>query len=189
MATLFDAITISQQLGFYSTILPFLLVAAFTYGLLARFKPFGESKSVNSIVSIVIGLIFISTIKASVFLQNLLPFISAMILILFFVIMIFMFMGVKGETISEAMQQPEGYWIIIIMLLIFVFIAITNTFPEFQYAVYPELAPENFTQTPQEKAMSQSFGILFHPTVLGTMILFFVLGIGAWVMLREPSGK
>src|SRR3989344_426282 len=114
MATLFDAITLGQELGFYSTVLPFLLIAAFTYALLAKFKTLGESKSINIIISVVLGLIFISFTKTSAFLQNLLPFISAMILILFFVILIFMFMGVKGETISEAMQDPAGYWTILI---------------------------------------------------------------------------
>lgn len=187
MATLFDVVTIGQQLGFYSTVLPFLLIFAFTYGLLSRFKPFGDSKTVNGIISIVLGLIFISFTKTSAFLQNLLPFISAMLLILFFVVMIFMFMGVKGETIAEAMTDPSGYWTLIILVMLFVIIAITNVFPEFQYVARPELAPANFTQTPEEKVMAASLAVLFHPTIMATVLLFFVLAVGTYVVMREKK--
>ena len=185
MATLFDAVTIVQELGFYSTVLPFLLVFALTYGILSNFKPFGDNKAVNMIIPIVLGLVFISFTKTSAFLQNLLPFIVAMFLILFFVIMIFMFMGVKSETIGEAMQDPAGYWIIIIMFLLFVIIAVTNVFPEFQYAARPELAPAGYAPTQEQKLLSENMAVLFHPKVLATMILFFALAIGTYVVMRE----
>ena len=58
MATLLDAVHVLQVWGFYTVVLPFFLVTAIIYGVLAKFKPFGERQGVNIIISIVVGLIF-----------------------------------------------------------------------------------------------------------------------------------
>ncbi len=187
MANLFDAVQLTQNLGFFTTVFPFLLIFAFTYGLLAKFEPFGKNQPVNIIISLVLAFTFISFSKASLFLQNILPFISTMLLMLFFIVMIFMFMGVEKNTISEAMQDPAGYWMILILILLFVGITVTVVFPEFQYAARPELAPSTYVQTPQEKSFAESMAVIFHPTVLATMILFFVLAVGTYIVLREKT--
>lgn len=185
MANLIDAVNITQNLGFYATVFPFLLIFAVTYGLLSKFKPFGEAKSVNLIISMVLAFIFISFTKASLLLQNLMPFISTFLLILFFLILIFMFLGVKESAIAEFVQQPEGFWAVIGVVLLSFVIAVVVVFPEFQYVASPELAPANFTQTPEQKSMAQGLAILFHPTILGMLIFFFILAMGAYVIVRE----
>ena len=185
MANLIDAVNITQNLGFYATVFPFLLIFAVTYGLLSKFKPFGESKGVNVVISMVMAFIFISFTKASLLLQNLMPFISTFLLILFFLILIFMFLGVKESAIAEFVQQPEGFWAVIGVVLLSFIIAIAVVFPEFQYASSPELAPANYTQTAQEKSLAQNIAIILHPTILGMLIFFFILAIGAYVIVRE----
>ena len=96
-----------------------------------------------------------------------------------------MFLGVKESAIAEFVQQPEGFWAVIGVVLLSFIIAIAVVFPEFQYTSSPELAPANFTQTAQEKSLAQNIAILFHPTILGMLIFFFILAIGAYVVVRE----
>ncbi len=43
------------QSGVFSYVLPFLLIFAFVYGLLAKIKVFGENKGVNAIIALAIG--------------------------------------------------------------------------------------------------------------------------------------
>src|SRR3989338_8551630 len=131
MATLFDAITVLKDVGFYSTVFPFILIAALLYGLFARYKPFGDNKTINSIISVVLGLFFISIFRASAFLANLVPLLTAFLLILIFLMLIFIFMGVKEDTIRDViLKEPAGYGTLIIIFVLIFFIVFGQTFPE-----------------------------------------------------------
>ncbi|MAG79027.1 hypothetical protein CMI40_01480 [Candidatus Pacearchaeota archaeon] len=45
-----------EQMGFFSYLLPFLLIFALVFGILTQIKLFQESKSINGILSLVVGL-------------------------------------------------------------------------------------------------------------------------------------
>ena len=108
MATLVDALGILKGFGIYDTILPFLLVAAGTYAVLVQYKPFGESKGVNAIVATVIGLVFISFAKAVAFINLLIPLMTIFLIMVVLALLIFTFVGVKSETISQIVTtQPQ----------------------------------------------------------------------------------
>ncbi len=51
-----DALSQLEQLGFFSYILPFLLIFAMVFGILAQTKIFQENKSVNPIIAFVVAL-------------------------------------------------------------------------------------------------------------------------------------
>ncbi len=189
MAALIDAVQVLSKLGFYQTIFPWLLVTALMYGMFTRFKPFGDkSGTVNIIISSVIGLIFISFVKASLFLQNVLPFITAFIIMLLFLVMIFLFVGVKEETIGEAFQQPSLYYPLIIIFLVFTFIVIPQIFPELAIGANPELASQlNYTanQKPEDVIFQQSLGIIFSPKVVGLSIMMLIFVFATYFITRE----
>ncbi|MBI4095744.1 MAG: hypothetical protein HY438_02695 [DPANN group archaeon] len=189
MAALIDAVGILSKMGFYQTIFPWLLVTAMMYGLLTKYKMFGEkSGTINIIISSIVGLVFISFVKASLFLQNVLPFVTAFIIMLFFLMMIFLFVGVKEETIGEAFKQPSLYWPLVLIFLVFTFIVIPQIFPELAIGANPELASQlNYTanQQPQDILFQQSLGIIFSPKVVGLSIMILIFAIGTYFITRE----
>lgn len=199
MATLLDAIGFLQQFGFYSTILPFLLVAAGMYALLTKLKPFGDLKGVNAIISIVIGFIFVSMVRAVTFLNKFIPLFTTFLLLLVLAYMVFIFVGVKSETITELFtKNPAFAGIFILIILILVIVVLSQVFPEATFIVqYPEVAEElNLTlyganATPQEKAalygMAQVFRIVTSPQIMALIILFVVFGLAAYFITREKK--
>jgi len=46
-----------EQAGVFSYVLPFLLIFAMVFGILTKVKLFGEARSVNAILALVVGLL------------------------------------------------------------------------------------------------------------------------------------
>lgn len=184
MATLVDVINLFKALGLYETVFPGILVFALVYGLLFKFQPFGESKLINSVVALVVALIFVSFINAVAFITFLIPLITAMFVVLLLVLLIFMFMGVPGETVKEAMLTPQAYAFIIILVVIFVFLALAAAFPELtvEEAVAEEAAPSAV-------AFAKFSQLFFHPVVLGLIVLLAVFAVASYFITREEVKK
>jgi hypothetical protein len=54
--TIGDMLRVWEQAGFFSYLLPFLLIFALVYGILARMDLFKGNKGVNGIIALVVGL-------------------------------------------------------------------------------------------------------------------------------------
>ncbi len=52
-----DMLSLWQQYGFFSYLLPFLLIFALVFGILNQIHLFKESKSINGIIALVVGLL------------------------------------------------------------------------------------------------------------------------------------
>ncbi len=50
-----------NQMGFFSYVLPFLLIFAIVFGVLSKVKSFQDNKGVNAIIAVVVGLIAVNT--------------------------------------------------------------------------------------------------------------------------------
>ncbi|MFH0868653.1 MAG: hypothetical protein V1839_00325 [archaeon] len=199
MATLFDAVVILKNLGFYETVFPFILILAVVYGMLAKLHPFGENKTVNATVSTIIALFFISIFRMSAFIKNFIPLITGFLLILVFFVLIFMFMGVKEETITKVLTtESTAYGALIIIFVLIVFVVLSQVFPEqailtqlpgMGHALNVTIYPEN--ATPSEKAASimgaQSSAIIFSPQILAMIIMMLVFAIAAYYIVRVPK--
>ncbi len=202
MASLIDAIFVVKGLGFYETVFPFLLVAAVVYGVLMKYQVFGDKQIVNVLVSMVAGFMFIAFVKTSQFLSFILPMLTIFLIIFLFLLMTFLFIGLKTEDIAKAMtKETSGYLIIVFIVVILAVISIQQVFPEFAYGAFPEAAPENATMATglegrpgapgagqtaaSQLAFQQTIGVLFHPTIVALVVLFLILAIAVYVMTRE----
>ena len=176
MASLLDAVGLMEQLGFYTVVFPFLLVFGIVYGILAQTKVFGDSKSVNGIVAAVIGLITISVMRLTIFITAFLQITVAFLLIIFLIMLIFIFMGVKAETLAGAMIHPVGYSTMIILFFIFFFIAMSVAFPELSKVAAGEEVEEG-----EEAAfgIATASKIIGNPTVLGLIVMFIIFTAAA----------
>ncbi len=52
-----DLLSAWQQAGFFSYLLPFLLIFALVFGILTQIQLFKENKAINAIIALVVGLI------------------------------------------------------------------------------------------------------------------------------------
>jgi hypothetical protein len=199
MATLLDAIGILQKAGVYATIIPFLLITAAVYALLVKFKPFGEHKWVNGIIAFVVGLIFISMARAVEFINKFIPLFTIFLLLLVLAFLIFTFIGIKAETMSELFtKNPAATGIFVLIILILVLVVISQVFPEPTMLIqYPEEAEQlnlslvgpNATAREQAAAfgMLQVLRIVTSPQILSLIILFATFGLATYFITREPK--
>jgi hypothetical protein len=115
--------TILSHPIFIETILPFLLVFTIVFAVLQKSKIFGEGKKqIDSIVSLVIGLVLISFAQATGIIIQLIPFLAvSLVVILVFMLLLGSFTK-EGELAKEL--HPGIKWVLIIGSLIAVIIAV-----------------------------------------------------------------
>ncbi len=104
----------------------FALIIFVVYAILAKTKILGDSKAINSIIAIIIALIFITFSSVRTYLLNVTPWFAVLITILFFFFMIIAFMLKTGEW--KKFTKPTAIVFIIILGLILI-AAIFYTFP------------------------------------------------------------
>jgi len=180
MASLVDVIGLFKTMGLYDTVFPGILIFALVYGMLFKYKPFGDNKMINGVVALVIALIFISFLKAVTFITVLIPIVTALFVILLLVLLIFTFMGVPSETIGEAMKSSTGHGVMIILLVIFVFIALS--------AAFPELQNEDGTGEQGEDGFRAYVQVIFNPVMLGVIVLLVIMAVASYYITREKGG-
>jgi len=62
-----------EQVGFFSFVLPFLLIFALVYGILTKTKIFKDSKGVNGIIALTVGLLSLQFDFVPVFFSEIFP--------------------------------------------------------------------------------------------------------------------
>lgn len=83
--------------GLFEYVLPFLLVFAIIFAILEKTKIFGERNSVNIIVSIIMGLLFVTQTSLVSTLNSFLPKISLFIIVAVMVLILFGLFGASTE--------------------------------------------------------------------------------------------
>ena len=90
-----------QGSGIYEYVLPFLLIFAVTFAILEKVKILGNNKkSINAIVAIIIGLIFVTQFSLVYTLNTFLPKISLFIIIAVMVLILF---GILGAPVHDGL--------------------------------------------------------------------------------------
>ena len=81
-----------EEIGFFSYLLPFLLIFALVFGILTKVKLFKENKAVNAIIALVVALIAIQLETVPTFFSAIFPRVGialAIILALFILVGLF----------------------------------------------------------------------------------------------------
>ena len=200
MATLVDALGILKTMGFYETVFPFILILALIFGVLEKLKPFGEHKYVNATIAAIVSLFFISMVRASKFLSAFIPMVTAMLVVMVFLVLIFMFMNVDSKTITDVLtKESQAYGTLIIVFILLVVLAFTQVFPEQAFVTqFPGLAedmnvtlyPEDATPSEQAAAIlsAQAGAIIFSPKILAMIIMMIVFAVATYYIVREKKG-
>ena len=112
-------------LGEGMPIFGFVLVFVLIYAVLAKSKILGESKSINVIISLILGIIFISFSSVRTFVTNITPWFATVLTISFFFFMIVAFL-IKEKW--EAFTKPLTI-IFLISFAVIIVVALFYTFP------------------------------------------------------------
>lgn len=125
-------------LSFFMPIFSFFLVFIIVYSILFATKIIGESKWLILFVSFIIAVIFISFSPASLFVQEVVPWVAILLVIVFLVLLVLMFQGSKGVIGNKTFAGI----LIALLIIIFILVAIKVFNPIFK-PVLPGTPVEN----------------------------------------------
>lgn len=109
-----------EQAGFFSYILPFLLIFALVFGILTKVKLFPDNKPINAVIAIAIGLLSLQFNFVPLFFSEIFPRLGvglAVILALFILVGLFL-----------PQDYTKGNWFLLIVGIIVFVVVITKTF-------------------------------------------------------------
>jgi len=111
-----------EQAGFFTYILPFLLIFAIVFGILTRTKIFGaESKGINAVISIAIGLLALQFDFVPIFFAEIFPRLGiGLSVILALLILIGMFLPEENNKYAN--------WLLLIVAVIVFLVVIGKSF-------------------------------------------------------------
>jgi hypothetical protein len=106
-----------QQAGFFSIILPFLLVFALTFGILTRVKIFKENKAVNAIIAAVVALMSLQVPMVPQFFAQLFPRFGIALAIILVIMIIAGFFTDPDNAVINYILLGISVIIVIVVLL------------------------------------------------------------------------
>ncbi|MDP3917519.1 MAG: hypothetical protein Q8Q42_04525 [Nanoarchaeota archaeon] len=168
MATILDASGFGSLLGVVFT---FILVFAATFAVMKKVKFFGKDNSgLDAIMAFVVAFFTIMIPEAQVVISSFLPWIAVFFMVMIAVIMFFMFVGVKDETITEnVLHQPFFITIVVAAIVIIFLVSMTKAFGSFLTIG----AGFGFWETTKRFLFSRRFlGLIFMLFVAAYTILF-----------------
>ena len=108
-----------EQIGFFSYLLPFLLIFALVFGILVKVKLFKENKAVNAIIALVVGLMAVQFDLVSNFFSNVFPIMGVALTI---ILILFILMGLFLDP-----EHPAMNWILFgVGAIIFIIVLIQS---------------------------------------------------------------
>jgi hypothetical protein len=198
MASLFDALQLLENIGITQIIIPFLLITTIIYAFLVKTKIFGESPTINLVISASIGIIFISFRQTVEFLLGIVPMFLGLFIVILLMYMLFTFMGVTPETIGEAFTSNSVLVFIIIIMLVFVTLMLQNVVPGLspygdvvgEEAVVTSLDTGETTSVATQRTIAgEATRTFFAPAVLGVVALLMVAAGTMYFITFQREGK
>lgn len=124
-----EILTQLNNIGFYSYIIPFLLIFAIVYAILEKSKILGENNAIKVIISISIGLLALQFNTVSYFFSNIFPKFGVGLAI-FLVIIIFLGFFYYKENDTTDWIKKVGWigWVIAISIVLWALTSWGNWF-------------------------------------------------------------
>lgn len=111
-----DFLNEMQNAGFFSYVLPFLLIFALVFGILTQIKIFKEHKSINGVIAFVVGLMALQFDFVPIFFAEIFPRLGVGLAIL---LLILIFVGIFSDPDSNAvMYTLMGVGMIIAVIVL-----------------------------------------------------------------------
>jgi hypothetical protein len=187
MATMLDVGLIS----YFLPVFVWMLVTVILWALLEKIGFFPNNKFANLLIAFILGILFILVPELTQVISLTTPWFVMLMIFLLFIILVFMFMGVKGEAIATLFGGGEGggnqvlIWAIIIISLGIFGYAFTQVYGEQIHAITAGSSGETAEGTSEGTGsasgdlMTNIGQIAFTPKIMG---MFFLLLMATFVV-------
>jgi len=106
-----------EQAGFFMYLLPFLLIFALVFGILNQIKLFQDSKAVNGILALVVGLLALQFPMVPQFFAEIFPRLGiGLAILLALLILMGMFIDPKSGAMGYALLAVGGIILVIVLV-------------------------------------------------------------------------
>ncbi|MEK9635423.1 MAG: hypothetical protein VW079_01995 [Candidatus Woesearchaeota archaeon] len=123
-----NAVVLLQDFGFFTVILPFVLVYALVFGLLGKVKIFGEAddssaKTVNQIIALSVGAFVITSTDAVNNIASIIPQAGFFLVSTLLILMVLGLLGLKNETealfkTGSTIKNLSVFGVVLLFLLV-----------------------------------------------------------------------
>jgi len=112
-----DLLSVWEQAGFFTYLLPFLLIFALVFGILTQIKLFKENKAINAIIALVVGLISLQFPMVPQFFSVIFPRLGiGLAVILIILILVGMFVDPEKGGVFYVLMGIGGVIVVIILV-------------------------------------------------------------------------
>ncbi|MEX0920833.1 MAG: hypothetical protein WDZ62_01060 [Candidatus Pacearchaeota archaeon] len=153
-----------EQLGFFSYVLPFLLIFSLTFGILTRAKIFKENKPINAVLALTVSLLALQFNFVPVFFSEIFPRLGVGLAVILVALILL------GLFIPEDEDNKYVGWLFIIGALIVFVVVISQSFA---WTIGSDWG---------------YWGWFLYDYWPGIMVVAIVLGFMAWI-LKSPGNK
>lgn len=158
-------------LDYFVPVFIFLFIFGILFALLEKVKIFGENKGLNALISFAIAFLFVLTPDLPGVVKIITPWFTIMFVFVIMIVLLFMFVGVKEGAVAEAFSERSMVWIVVIICLIILVYALTQVYGARIQSINVE---GNATVEGAPSMTSQVGKIIFHPRVLGMLIMLLI---------------
>jgi hypothetical protein len=162
-------------INFFMPIFSFLFVFIVIYAILFKTKVLGDNKFVNSLVSFIISIIFLSFSSMETYVRNIIPWFAVLVVILFLVLMVMMFSTKKYE---DMMTKGFAWFVVAIFIIVFLIVAINVFNPVFHQ-------DRILVSGDNPQVISQLIYFIFYSNWAGTILLLIIAAVVAWVITKK----
>ena len=181
----------------------FFIILAWTiiYGILEYTKVMGGNKNLNSIIALMVAILLSVSHIGRTFLAFTIPWIATVGMIIFFILLLFRFFGIKEDKIIAAGKSSEVITWVLIVVAFILFFGMGKAFSTEQQVIIQqpiessnppleqqptliEITPTNDVMHGGEKGI-YVVNIFRSPAVLGAIVIIFISAF-AVIFLTKP---
>jgi len=123
-----NAVVLLQDFGFFSIIMPFVLIYALVFGLLLKSNLFGEdasAKTVNQIIALAVGAFFITSTDAVNYIAGIIPQAGFLLVVLLLIVMVLGLLGLENPLGKNLFgDQPSlikgGFYFSVVLVFLLI---------------------------------------------------------------------
>ncbi|MBI2508007.1 hypothetical protein HYV89_03565 [Candidatus Woesearchaeota archaeon] len=153
----------------------FILIYAIIFSVLRKSKFLGDDTNINAVVAFVLSALFAIVPGVMEFISIIAPWFVVMVIVAFSILLVFMFGGVKGDTIESIFKNSTVYWTIIMLSIIILIGGLTSVY-----------GPLLVGGTPAEQGPGSSIHrAIFNAKVLTTVIVLIIFAFAVRLLSFE----
>ncbi|MBI4448280.1 hypothetical protein HY643_04830 [Candidatus Woesearchaeota archaeon] len=155
-------------LDYFMPVFVFLFIFGILFAILEKTNLFTRNKGINSLVAFTLSLIFVLTPDLMNLVSVMTPWFVILIVFTLFIILIFMFVGIKEEAVSAAFASRSVVWFLVVVCFIILIYAMTEVYGS---RIHGITAGE---EAGEGSAVNDVGRVIFHPRILGVGFLLVI---------------